>query len=243
MRRFCVSAFAFLVLGAWLLAPARAGEDNPSPDRAMIAVVGDSLADGMWNGMYRVVGKSKTYALFRGAKNATGFSNGTLTDMIDRAVAAGPPQALVMMIGANDRRTIFAEGKPSAPYRSPEWCAIYAERVAGFMDHAGKLGVPLVWILLPVMRSEEATQDARMINDIVVSAAKSRPHVTLIETASLTADENGAYTAHFPDLNGQRRLMRAGDGIHFEMAGYELIANLVLKRLRELSPRFAQATQ
>lgn len=241
MRGVCVRAFLLFAFAVIALAPAGAGDDRPASERATIAVVGDSLADGMWSGLHRVVGKSKVYSLYRGAKNSVGFSGGGLTEMIDRAVAAGKPHALVMMIGANDRRTIFPEGGQSAQYRTPEWRAIYAERVATFMDHAGKQGLPLIWILLPVMRSEEATQDAKMINAIVVDAARAHPNVTLIETASITADEHGAYTAHFQDLHGQRRLMRAGDGIHFELPGYELIATLVLKRLRELSPRFASA--
>lgn len=222
------------------LYPAQAGEDRPIGERATVAVVGDSLADGMWTGMYRAIGKSKAYSVFRGAKNSVGFSGGGLTEMIDRAFAAGSTHALVMMIGANDRRTIFEDGRPSAQFRSPEWLAIYAERVARFMDHAGKHEVPLIWILLPVMRTAEATRDAQMINAIIIAAARTRPHVTLVETASITADEHGDYTAYFQDLHGQRRLMRAGDGIHFELPGYELIATLVLRRLRELSPRFAQ---
>lgn len=243
MRVDCVRALLLLAFSVLAVAPVRAGDDRTGPERTVIAVVGDSLADGMWTGLHRVVGKSKDYSLYRGAKNSVGFSGGALTDMIDRAFAAGTPHALVMMIGANDRRTIFPEGGPSAQYRTAEWRAIYADRVANFMDHAARHGAPMIWILLPVMRSEEATQDARMINAIVADAARTRPHVTLVETASITADEHGAYTAHFQDLHGQRRLMRAGDGIHFELPGYELIATLVLKRLRELSPRFAAVSQ
>ena len=37
--------------------------------------------------------------------------------------------------------------------------------------------------------------------------------------------------------------MRAGDGVHFEMPAYELFADLVLKRLREASPRFAKLAE
>lgn len=245
MRYRCI-ALLLVACAGLALHSAQAGDDKPAADRPgadrpAIAVVGDSLADGMWTGLYRVVGKSKVYSVYRGAKNSVGFSGGGLTEMIDRAFAAGKMHALVMMIGANDRKTIFAEDKAPAQFRSPEWRAIYAERAAHFMDYAGKQSVPLIWILLPVMRTEEANQDAQMINAIITEAARSRPHVTLIETATLTADEQGAYTAYFPDLNGQRRLMRSGDGIHFEPLGYELIATLVLKRLRELSPRFAKA--
>ena len=62
--------------------------------------------------------------------------------------------------------------------------------------------------------------------------------MTLIETVKLTADEKGAYVAHFNDLAGQKRQMRHSDGVHFEQPAYELIGDLALKRLREVSPRF-----
>jgi hypothetical protein len=211
--------------------------------RATIAVVGDSLADGMWGGIYRTVQKDKRINVFRGAKNSVGFTGGDLTDMIDRAFAAGEVHALVMMIGANDRRTIFVDGRPRAQLGTPAWLDLYRERVARFMDHAGKRDVPLVWLLLPVMRDPQASRDAEAVNAIVVETASTRPHVHVIDTVKLTGDANGQYQAHFTDLTGQRRQMRAGDGVHFEMPAYELFADLVLKRLREASPRFAKLAE
>jgi hypothetical protein len=106
------------------------------------------------------------------------------------------------------------------------------------MDHAAKRKVPLVWILLPVMRDSSATADAKLISDIVADAAKGRSHVHLVETARVTSDDKGNYVAHFKDLAGNVRQMRASDGVHFELAAYELLADLVLKKLREVSPRF-----
>lgn len=206
-----------------------------------IAVVGDSLADGMWGGIYRFAQKDGRFKVFRGAKNSVGFTSGDLTDMVDRAFAANPDvQAVVMMIGANDRRTIFVDGKPTAIFRTPGWLELYRIRVEKFMDHVAAKGVPLVWILLPVMRDIEATIDADLVNGIVTEAAGQRSHVHLVETAKLTADETGAYTAHFNDLTGQKRLMRTSDGVHFEAPAYELFADRVFKALKVASPRFAQ---
>ncbi|MFM9941710.1 MAG: GDSL-type esterase/lipase family protein [Hyphomicrobiaceae bacterium] len=203
-----------------------------------VAVVGDSLADGMWGGLARVLQKDKRYKLYRGAKNSVGFTGGDLTDMLDRAFGAGDTHALVMMIGANDRRSFFIDGKPKALFKTPGWIEYYQGRVERFMDHAGKRQIPLVWIQLPVMRANDATEDAKLINGIVAKAASTRPHVHLIDTIPLTSDAKGAYVAHFKDLAGNLRSMRAGDGVHFEQPAYELFADLVLKKLRDASPRF-----
>lgn len=237
MRLLHVLALALASLAAAPAMPARA---DPTADRATIAVIGDSLGDGMWGGMYRLVQRDKRYGLVRGARNSVGFTGGDLTDMIDKAFAGGEVHALVMMVGANDRRTVFVDGKPKAVLGTPQWAELYGERVARFMDHAGGRRVPLVWLLLPVMRDAQATRDAETVNAIVREAARERPHVVVIDTVKLTADEKGAYQAHFADLAGQRRQMRAGDGVHFEMPAYELFADVVLKRLREVSPRFAK---
>ena len=232
--------YAVVIAFALLCAPAAPTPVRAEPSAVTIAVVGDSLADGMWGGIYRTLHKDKRYNVLRGAKNSVGFTGSDLVDMIDKAFAAGDVHAIVMMVGANDRRTIFIDGKPRAQLGTAAWYDLYRERVERFMDHAGKRGVPLVWLLLPVMREAQATRDAETVNAIVVDAAKSRPHLVIIDTAKLTADEKGQYQPHFADLTGQRRQMRAGDGVHFEMAAYELFADLVLKRLKEASPRFAK---
>lgn len=239
MHSFAVPVFLLGLLAALVLSPVPAGaESTPPATPAVIAIVGDSLADGMWGGLYKLVQKDKKFTLFRGAKNSVGFTGAALTDMLDRAFAAGETHALVMMIGANDRRSFFVDGKSRALLGTPAWIDFYRERVGKFMDHAAKKNVPLVWILLPAMRAADAQRDAELVNGLVVEAAMSRPHVLLIDTKALTVDDQGAYVAHFNDLAGQKKLMRASDGVHFEQAAYELIGDLVLKRLGEVSPRF-----
>ena len=231
----------------WLLAvlllptssqSANAEVKPPPGGTTVIAVVGDSLADGMWGGLYKLLQKDKRYALFRGSKHSLGFTGSDLIDMLDKPFANGEVHAVVMMIGANDRRSFFVDGKSKALLGTATWIELYQNRIAKFMDHAGQRNVPLVWLLLPVMREESATRDAELVNAIVRAAAKDRPHVALIETQPLTMDDSGAYISHFNDLKGQKRQMRASDGVHFEQAASELLGDIVLTRLRDVSPRF-----
>jgi len=94
--------------------------------------------------------------VYRGAKNSVGFGGGALIDQIDKAFAPGPTDAIVMMIGANDRGGIYVDGNLAAPYKSPQWAGIYRKRVEDFMEETARRGVPLVWILLPVMLEDDA---------------------------------------------------------------------------------------
>lgn len=205
----------------------------PPPSRVTIAVLGDSLGDGMWGGLYRLMIRDKRYGFVRAARNSVGFAADDLLDMIDGALAQGPVDAAVIMIGANDRRSFFVGTQSKALFRSKAWLDMYSARVGAFMDRLEQRKLPTVWILLPVMRDAEASKDAQLINDIVVKAAATRPGVKTLPTWPMTVDETGAYTAHFKDIKGVKRLMRADDGVHFQPPAYELIGDAVLRSLRE----------
>jgi uncharacterized protein len=215
-----------------------ASQQNAS-ERLTIAAVGDSLGDGLWEGIYRLVQKDKRLTVLRGSKNSIGFTVSDMTEQIDAAFAAGPVDAIAIMVGANDdRRSFFIDGKPQALFGTKPWVELYRRRIERFMDYAGAKGVPLVWVLLPVMRTPEATTAATLVNQIVTDAAQGRTHVALVATWSVTADDKGAYMPYFDDLKGRKRLMRQADGLHFTEPGNEVLGNLAFKRLLEMSPRF-----
>lgn len=216
--------------------PASKGE---VPERLTIAAIGDSLGDGLWEGLYRQLRPNKRVVVYRGAKRSVGFTTSDMTEQIDAALAAGPVHAFVIMLGANDdRRSFFANGRSLALFATKKWGELYRGRVEGFMDYAGARKVPVVWVLLPVMRTDEATTAAQLINGIVTEVAQSRPHVSLAPIWSLTGDDKGVYMPYFNDLRGRRRLMRHSDGLHFSEPGYELLAHIAFNRLLEASPLF-----
>ena len=86
-----------------------------TPERLTVAAIGDSLGDGLWEGLYRRLHSDKRIVVFRGARHSVGFTGSDMTEQIDAAFAAGPVDALVIMIGANDdRRSFFINGKSQA---------------------------------------------------------------------------------------------------------------------------------
>jgi len=204
-------------------------------------VVGDSLADGIWGSLYRRLISRKNIIVFRGAKNSVGFGSGDLLDALDKPFSAGAVDAVVMMIGANDRRAIYIDGKLAAAYHSAQWPAAYRSRVEHFMDAAVGRSVPMIWILLPSMREEDADADSKMINSIVISAAETRPLVFLLPTRAMTADAEGKYAAYLKDAKGQTRLVRDADGVHFAEFGYDMVADATIAKLKEISNKFTDA--
>jgi uncharacterized protein len=208
------------------------------PDKVTVTITGDSLADGIWGAIYRKLVRDKRYVIRRNAKNSTGFTTEGLLDQIEEGFKPTPADAVIMMVGANDRRSFFVDGKSRALFATPSWRDLYGGRAAAFMDSLKGRDVPVVWILLPVMRDATAARDAKLINELVLKAATDRPWIRTVDTWKLTADTDGAYQAHFKDLGGKVRLMRDNDGVHFTPPGYDLIAESVLNLLREASPKF-----
>lgn len=232
----CLMALLFLL--AIVAPPDAATAQGATPERLTIAALGDSLGDGLWEGLYRTLQKDKRFSVFRGTKNSVGFTTSDMTEQIDAAFAAGPVDALAVMIGANDdRRSFFIDGKSQALFATKPWIDLYRGRVQRFMDHAGSRNVPLVWVMLPVMRTPEATTAAQLVNRILTEAAHGRPHVALVPVWAITADDKGAYMAHFEDLTGRKRLMRQADGMHFTEAGNEVLGHAAFSKLLEMSPR------
>jgi uncharacterized protein len=241
--RTLVSGLLVLLLFVGGLAQAESGDPEKADlKHVTIAVLGDSLGDGIWGGLYRKMVRDKRYTIYRGGKNSVGFGGETLIDQIDKAFAAGPTDAIIMMIGANDRRGIYVDGNLAAPYKSPQWADTYRKRVDDFMDAVAKRGVPLVWILLPVMREDDASVDAKQINSIVSAAAEGRKNVTLVETWPMTIDGEGHYAAYLKNAKGQSWLVRAPDGVHFSDAGYDMISEAAFARLIAMSPSFQLMT-
>ena len=219
--------------------PATAVAQKPTSERLTVAAIGDSLGDGLWEGLYRRLQSDKRFVVFRGARHSVGFTGSDMTEQIDAAFAAGPVHALVIMIGANDdRRSFFIGGKSLALFGTQKWIELYRGRIERFMDHAGRRDVPLVWVLLPVMRTPEGTAAALLTNAIVTQAAQDRPYVALVPIWSITADDRGAYMPYFNDLRGRKRLMRHADGLHFTEPGYELLGHITFDKLLEVSPHF-----
>jgi len=237
-----ISGFAFaLILGSLLLvvSDTTAAAEDQKAGRRTISVVGDSLGDGLWGGLSVLLRHRRDIKVYRGAKNSVGFARANLTKQIDRAFKRDNVDALVVMVGGNDdRQTFFVDGRPAALFGTEKWSKLYSESVGRYMDYICGKKVPIIWVLLPIMRTKEASDAAKLVNGIIEDAAKDRPEITLVPTWDLTADANGAYMPYFNDLHGKKRLMRTSDGMHFTEPGQVVLADWVWKRLQEIAPVF-----
>lgn len=216
--------------------PAHRSYINPFPngDRYRIAVLGDSLGEGLWAGLYRAFQDDPTLDFLQRAKKSTGFVR---TDRFDWNAAADKIlkddsiQVAVVMFGANDNQPIKKDGK-SLKVGTEAWREAYGARVEKFIKKLRAANLATYWVGLPIMRTERQSAVAETLNDVFrekafVNGAK------YIDTWDGFTDESGLFSAYGPDMSGKVKRLRANDGIHFTMRGSLKLAHFVEKELRK----------
>lgn len=213
-------------------APPRAAEKPSESRRYNVVVMGDSLGDGTWAGLYHVLRQDKRFTVIKKSRVATGFSRADYYDWNEavRDIAAETRiDIAVVVMGTNDRQPIVEKGQRHALFE-PGWREIYERRVDAFTATLQATGARIYWLELPVMRSPRFGGDMAQFNEIFEERARING-VSFVRTDGLATDETGGYTAYGADRFGRTRLLRAEDGIHFTMPGYELLGERVAQAM------------
>lgn len=207
---------------------------NPFPngDRYRVVVLGDSLGEGLWSGLYRAFEDDATIEFIQKSKSSTGFAridsydwNNELADLLKNDTY----QIAIVMFGAEGQP--IRSGRDWLKVGSDGWREIYGKRVEAFIKKLRQANIAVYWVGLPIMRSPGQSADAEAMNDLFrekafINGAK------FIDTWNGFSDESGRYSAYGPDMTGQVKRLRADDGAHFTMRGYLKLAHFVEKELR-----------
>lgn len=198
-----------------------------------IGVFGDSMADGLWAGLYRDLRGVDGVTVTKFSEVSTGLSRYDYVDIqakTTRQLDETPLDVAVILFGTNDAQGISMDGQIHQ-FGTEGWKAAYARRVDNLVGLLRSRGVAVYWVGLPKMK--KASFDGRMtlINDVVEARMKALG-VPYIETTALTSNAEGEYEAYLSGADGRRQLMRANDGIHMSMAGYLRMSAPVAERLK-----------
>ncbi|MDP3404270.1 MAG: DUF459 domain-containing protein [Brevundimonas sp.] len=199
-----------------------------------IGVFGDSMADGLWTGLYREMRDQPGVTVTKFSEVSTGLSRYDYVDIqakTARQIAEQPVDVAVILFGTNDAQSISLDGEIHT-FGTDGWKAAYAKRVDDLVAMLRGRDIAVYWVGLPAMK--RAGFDAKMdLINTIVSARMAALGVPWIETESLTRNVEGEYDAYLPETGtGRQRLMRAHDGIHMSMAGYLRITEPVAARLK-----------
>ncbi|MFM9938592.1 MAG: DUF459 domain-containing protein [Hyphomicrobiaceae bacterium] len=223
----------------------------PEAETYRVQVYGDSLAEGLLGGLIEgLTGEARVLVQKKHRKLTTMLR----TDGEDEAAAIDTElgrelaHIAVVMINPGDRypwRQPFPRGmransdawKDEFDRRRDEWKAVHGAKLDKLMRTLKRRGAAAYFVGLPILRRQEPTDDAQIVNELV----RERAYVNgmrFIDVLATFADEDGAYTQQGPDLAGKIRQLRENDGVHFTSAGYRKLAYFVE---REIKRDIAQA--
>ena len=198
-----------------------------------IGVFGDSMADGLYAGLYRDLRGQPDFTVTRFSEVSTGLSRYDYVDIqakTARQLDEQPMDVAVVLFGTNDAQGIEMDGQVHR-FGTPGWKAAYAKRVDDLVALMRSRDVAVYWVGLPRMKRDGFDDKMELINE-VVGARMRALGVPYLETVALTSNAEGGYEAYLPNPEGRRTLMRANDGIHMSMAGYLRMSAPVAERLR-----------
>jgi hypothetical protein len=234
-------AAAFFALAALIgvsdLGAAR-GAAAESESKIRIAFVGDSIADGYWEGITVAVGRDACLKdqleIGRFAKNSTGLTRPDRFDWVNelrRVAESFKPKLFVMSLGLNDVQSVVEHGQITMD-NSPAYDEKYKERVTAVLKHAAGAKAGLLWVGLPAMRAPAADKDAREKNRLFEEAitAFGAADIRYVEPWKLAAGTD-TFASYGPDPNGRMVQIRASDGQHFTVAGEMATAAYLLPKI------------
>jgi hypothetical protein len=139
-----------------------------------------------------------------------------------------------------------AAPEPAAPvgnrtleFRTDAWSEAYIRRIDDTIAALKTSGVPVFWVGLPPSRGQKSAADVPFLNDLYRSRA-DKAGIIYIDVWDGFVDEDGRYAQSGPDVEGQTRRLRSGDGVYFTQAGARKLAHYVEREVqRWLSTRTA----
>lgn len=198
-----------------------------------IGVFGDSMADGLYTGLYRDLQHTPNVTVTKFSQVSTGLSRYDYVDIQARTrgqLDEQPVDVAVILFGTNDAQGIELDGQVHA-FGTDGWKAAYAKRITDLVTLLRSRDVAVYWVGLPRMKRESFDGRMTLINQVVEARMRALG-VPYIETTGLTSNADGGYEAYLPNGEGKRTLMRANDGIHMSMAGYLRMSAPVAERLK-----------
>jgi hypothetical protein len=203
------------------------------PKARKILVIGDFVAGGIAWGLDQAFADEPKLAVTNRANDASGLVRADFYDWnssLLQILNEEKPDLVVVAIGTNDRQPL-RDGRVKIAVRSDVWETTYTQRISGMVDTLKVYGRPFFWVSAPPVRQTAGANDMTYFNTLYkprVEAAKGH----FIDIWNGFTDENGKYLSSGPDVDGQPRQLRTGDGINFTKAGKLKLAFYVQREIR-----------
>ena len=125
--------------------------------------------------------------------------------------------------------------RPTGPveFRSEKWEELYGARVDETIAALKSANVPVLWVGLPAIRGVRSTADAQYLNEIYRARAE-KAGILYVDVWDGFVDQRNNFVNRGPDVEGQIRQLRTGDGVHLTRFGARKLAHYVERDLRRV---------
>jgi hypothetical protein len=126
-----------------------------------------------------------------------------------------------------------AAARPTGPaeFRSEQWEAAYIKRIDATIAALKTAGVPVFWVGLPPQRASRASTDSSYLNELYRQRVE-KAGIAYVDVWDGFVDAAGQFAAQGPDVDGQIRRLRSGDGVYFTKAGARKLAHYVEREIQ-----------
>lgn len=118
-------------------------------------------------------------------------------------------------------------------YHTEKWEELYNKRIEETIAALKSANVPVLWVGLPSIRGQKSTADAQYLNEFY-RANSEKAGILYVDVWDGFVDEQGRFSTRGPDFEGQMRILRSGDGVHFTKFGARKLAHYVERELRRV---------
>ncbi len=153
---------------------------------------------------------------------------------------AGEPQEAEVPAPEQPATAPPESGRPgtlvSYEFRSDKWVEFYSRRIDETIAALKAKRVPVIWVGLPPIRGTRPRAELSFLNEMYKARAE-KAGIVFVDAWDGFMDESGEFSNSGPDILGQNRRLRAGDGVHFTKAGARKLAHYVEREIRRLLSR------
>lgn len=233
LKSFLTAAPVLFALALAAQAEDTAPLDFCPTQEATIAVVGDSLADGIWGAIYRDFLGCETVSVLRVTAVSDGLTKSSPDEWkrrLDKAIGDAPVADLVLVqLGANDIKPV-RDGNGRALFGDPAWDTAYVGRASALATQLAQDAQGLIWLGLPIVGDADREADYRHVSTLqqqtVADVVKAAMNVSFLDIHDSSMFGTGGFTQN-AEVDGATVQLRANDKVHFTERGYDMIFGLV----------------
>ena len=208
-------------------------EKAPNAKRAL--VIGDFMAGALAKGLADAYRENANVVVIDASSGSSGLVRDDYYNWpakVPELVTEQKPDAILVMLGGNDRQTMQTAAG-SLAFNSDGWRTAYTARVIALADALKATGKPVFWGGLVPVAPSAMSRDYSAFNGIVREQLDAKG-LKFVDMWNGFADEDGKYVGFGPDVRGQSVQLRADDGLNFTRAGQRKLAYFVEQNLNDI---------